>query len=217
MCPVLCGNHAKAAQRRQWRENCKLSRFCCCCTHASRRFMPVSCSRDVFIRPRQLRVVLANSIFVRFETPKTKPYPKPNGRSGSLWAIVGPVLGKLTIFGDLGNRNRAKPNPNWSNANSVHPLISGTRNSARTPNLIPGKGARRRKSIALRRPSFPKCKTSKGHVELKGVVKYTVLRAGRIVPLARERSHVILVRHTYTIYMYVCCPHQTWRLINILI
>ena len=36
---------------------------------------------------------------------------------------------------------------------------------------------------------------SKGRAQLKGVVKCTVLRVGRIVPLARERSHVILVRH----------------------
>ena len=35
---------------------------------------------------------------------------------------------------------------------------------------------------------------SKGHAQLKGVVKCTVLRVGRSVPLARERSHVILVR-----------------------
>ena len=58
-CSVLCGNHANAAQRRHQGGNCGLSRFCCC-THTSRRFMLVSCSRDVFIRLGQLRVVLAN-------------------------------------------------------------------------------------------------------------------------------------------------------------
>ena len=50
--------------------------------------------------------------------------------------------------------------------------------------------------------SFPKRKMSKGHAELTGVVKCTVLRVGRIVPLAWERSHAILVRHTY--HLAVC-------------
>ena len=45
--------------------------------------------------------------------------------------------------------------------------------------------------------SFPTCKMSKGHAELKGVLKCTVLRVGRIVPIARECSHVIIVRHIF--------------------
>ena len=36
--------------------------------------------------------------------------------------------------------------------------------------------------------------------------KCTILRVGRIAPLARERSHVILVKHTY-IYTGVCFFH----------
>ena len=36
---------------------------------------------------------------------------------------------------------------------------------------------------------------SKDRAELKGVVKYAVLKVMRIVPLARERSHVIAVWH----------------------
>ena len=43
----------------------------------------------------------------------------------------------------------------------------------------------------------------KGHAELKGVVNCTVLREGRIVPLARERSHAILVRHIISIIQYM--------------
>ena len=43
-----------------------------------------------------------------------------------------------------------------------------------------------------RTASFLRCKMSKDHAELKGVVKCTVLRVGRIVPLAQERSHVII-------------------------
>ena len=35
--------------------------------------MPVSCSRDVFSRPGQLWVVVADNITVRLETQKTKP------------------------------------------------------------------------------------------------------------------------------------------------
>ena len=44
---------------------------------------------------------------------------------------------------------------------------------------------------------------SKDHAELKGVVQCTVLRVGQIVPLAWERSHVVLVRHIL-IMKYAC-------------
>ena len=39
------------------------------------------------------------------------------------------------------------------------------------------------------------CKMSKGHADLKRAVKCAVLRVGIVVPLKRERSHVILVMH----------------------
>ena len=43
--------------------------------------------------------------------------------------------------------------------------------------------------------SFPTCKISQGGAELKGNVKCTVLRGGRIGPLRCQRSHVILGEH----------------------
>ena len=44
-------------------------------------------------------------------------------------------------------------------------------------------------------PSFPNCEKWKGDAELKGFVKCTDLRVGRIGPLGCQRSHVILVTH----------------------
>ena len=41
--------------------------------------MLASCSGDVFIRPGQLRVVLAN-IIISVPNPKSKPNPKKSGR-----------------------------------------------------------------------------------------------------------------------------------------
>ena len=77
--------------------------------HAVRRFLLVSCSRDVFIRPGQSRVVLANSSNVRFETQKTKPNKKKMEDLGPFGPFWVPFLWKLIIFWDRGNRNR--PNP----------------------------------------------------------------------------------------------------------
>ena len=46
-------------------------------------------------------------------------------------------------------------------------------------------------------PTFSKCKKWKGDAELKGFVKCTDSRVGRIGPLRWQRSHVILVTHIY--------------------
>ena len=45
--------------------------------------------------------------------------------------------------------------------------------------------------------SFSICKKWKDDAELKGFVKYTDLRVGRIGPLHCQRSHVTLVTHTF--------------------
>ena len=79
-----------------------LSRFCCCCccTPTSRRFTLVSCSRDVFIRPEPLRVVLANNIisYCSVRSPKNQTQSKKVGRCGPLWAILGPVFFQVYYF-----------------------------------------------------------------------------------------------------------------------
>ena len=51
-------------------------------------------------------------------------------------------------------------------------------------------------------PSFPNCEKWKGDAELKGFVKCTDLRVGRIGALHGQRSHVILVTHIG----HVRCP-----------
>ena len=48
--------------------------------------------RRCVIRPGQLRVVLANRVFVRFQTEKGKPNPKRIGRYGRFGPILGPVF-----------------------------------------------------------------------------------------------------------------------------
>ena len=61
--------------------------------------MLVSCSDDVFIRPGQLRVVLANIIIARFQTQKSKPkIQKQNGRYGRFGPILGPVFLEVDYF-----------------------------------------------------------------------------------------------------------------------
>ena len=60
--------------------------------------MLVSCSGDVFIRPGQLRVVLANIIIVRFQTQKSKPNGKKIGRYGRFDPILGPVFLEADYF-----------------------------------------------------------------------------------------------------------------------
>ena len=51
-------------------------------------------------------------------------------------------------------------------------------------------------------PSFPKCQKWRGDAALKGFVKCTDLRVGRIGALHGQRSHVILVTHIG----HVRCP-----------
>ena len=102
MCSVLYGNHAKAAQRRYRGGNCGLSRICFYCTHTSRGFMLVSCPRDVFIHPGQLRVVLTNNITVPFETRKPTPI-KTNWKMWTRLGHYGPVFLEVQyIFGIWG-------------------------------------------------------------------------------------------------------------------
>ena len=54
--------------------------------------MLVSCSGDVFIRPGQLRVVLAHGTIVRFQTQKSKPNLPKIERYGRFGPILGPVF-----------------------------------------------------------------------------------------------------------------------------
>ena len=60
--------------------------------------MLVSCLGDVFIRPGQLRVVLANRIIVRFQTQKSKPNPKIIRRYGHFGPILGPLFLEVDYF-----------------------------------------------------------------------------------------------------------------------
>ena len=69
--------------------------------------MLVSSSCDVFIRPGQLQVVLANNVIVHIQTQKTNPIPPLNGRYGHFGSIF--FFGKLIIFMQLESRNRPSP------------------------------------------------------------------------------------------------------------
>ena len=79
--------------------------------------MLFSCSHEVFLRPWQLRVVLANNLFVRFETQKNKSnafFLERMDPFGPFWV---PFFWKLIMFWDRGNRNR--PIPNSNNADTL--------------------------------------------------------------------------------------------------
>ena len=82
--------------------------------------MLVSCSGDVFLRPGQLRAVLAKHSCCSVPKPKkSKPNKKKKedmGVLGRFWVLF---FRKSIIFGDRRNRNRANPTIIWNFANTV--------------------------------------------------------------------------------------------------
>ena len=67
------------------------------------------CSCDVYVRPGQLRVVLANKIDVRFQTQKIRLNHKILKDIDILVRFEVPVLWKVIIVSDRRNRNGSDP------------------------------------------------------------------------------------------------------------
>ena len=96
-------------------EPASFSLLCCCtlCVHIYHGIYIVGEADFLLMRcvqsPGTIQVLLANKISVRFQTQKTKPNPRKNGRYGHFRPFLGPNFGKMIILGDRGNRKW--PNP----------------------------------------------------------------------------------------------------------